>query len=214
MTKLLITAGPTREYIDPVRFLSNASSGRMGYALAESAVRRGHSVMLVSGPVEIEPPKGAELVRVETTSEMYDVCLARYDSVDAVFAAAAVCDYRPLRRSAVKLKKDGAVLNLELTETEDILAEMGRRKSRQVLIGFALESDHGHANALRKLKAKNCDAIVLNAPTAIGSDRNDITLMGPAGEVLASLSAQKTQLAEDLMDWLEATMKSNAAPKS
>ena len=203
--KLLITAGPTREYIDPVRFLSNASSGRMGYALADSAVRRGHRVLLVTGPVEIEPPEGAELIRVETTSEMYDVCLARFDSVDAVFAAAAVCDYRPLRRSAYKLKKTGAPLTLELTETEDILAEMGRRKTRQLLIGFALESDHSRENALIKLHNKNCDAIVLNAPTAIGSDRNDITLLGPSGGVLASLSARKVELAEDLLDWLEQT---------
>lgn len=207
--KLLITAGPTREYIDPVRFLSNASSGRMGYALAESAVRRGHHVLLVTGPVEIEPPEGAELIRVETTSEMYDVCLARFDSVDAVFAAAAVCDYRPLRRSALKLKKTGSTLLLELTQTEDILAEMGRRKTRQLLIGFALESDHGRDNALRKLRDKNCDAIVLNSPTAIGSERNEITLLGPSGLELASLSAQKTELADSLLTWLEETAASH-----
>lgn len=205
--KLLITAGPTREYLDPVRFLSNASSGRMGYALADSAVRRGHSVLLISGPVELSPPEGAELVRVETTGEMYDICLARFGTVDAVFASAAVCDYRPVRRSALKLKKTGSRMTLDLIETEDILAEMGRRKTRQILVGFALESDHGRDNALRKLRDKNCDAIVLNSPTAIGSERNEITLLGPSGLELASLTAKKTELAEDLVSWLETTAR-------
>jgi phosphopantothenoylcysteine decarboxylase / phosphopantothenate---cysteine ligase len=201
--RLLITAGPTREPLDAVRFLSNASSGRMGYALAEAAAQAGHEVLLVSGPVDLACPQGVTRISVGSTRDMYNACLARFDLVDAVFAAAAVCDYRPRFPVTGKLKKTGGPITLELVETEDVLAELGRRKRHQLLVGFALEADNGREHALHKLKTKNCDAIVLNAPIAIGSDENDITLLGPGGEMLLAAQGPKSTLAHRLIAWLE-----------
>src|SRR6266478_5014191 len=159
--QILITAGPTREYLDDVRFLSNASSGKMGYALAQAALEAGHKVVLVSGPTSLAPPAGCEFHATETTGEMYDACLALFPKCDGVIGAAAVCDYRPRERLSGKIGKTGKPLQLELVETSDILAELGRRKegNRRWVVGFALESRNPRENALRKLKAKGCDAI-------------------------------------------------------
>ncbi len=169
MLRFLITVGPTREYLDGVRFLSNASSGRMGMALAEAILEAGHAVDLVVGPVEVPAPAGCEVDRVETTRQMYDATLARLDRADVVIAAAAVCDFRPAVPHAGKLKKTGGRLVLEFVETEDILAEIGRRKGNRFVLGFALEASDGPAHARRKMRDKGCDAIVLNAPAAIGA---------------------------------------------
>src|ERR687896_415130 len=124
--RILVTAGPTREYLDDVRYLSNASSGRMGYAIAEAAVRLGHEVVLVSGPVELRPPVGCELRAVETTAQMRDACVAAFPTCDGVIAAAAVCDYRPARRVAGKIAKTGGPVTLEMIEKDDVLAGRGR----------------------------------------------------------------------------------------
>src|ERR1041385_7147217 len=137
---ILITAGPTREYLDDVRFLSNASSGKMGYALAQAALDAGHQVILVSGPVALEPPAGCEWHAVETTGEMYDACLAHFPMCNGVIGAAAVCDYRPRQRLMGKIAKTGQPLILELVETPDILAELGRQKAGRWVVGFALEA--------------------------------------------------------------------------
>ncbi len=167
--KILITAGPTREYIDPVRFISNASSGKMGYELAKSAIKRKHNVILISGPTYLKPPAGVKFIRVTSTEEMYRKVMKHYPNVDAVIMSAAVTDYRPKKNYKTKLKKREK-LTIELTKTPDILAELGRRKKNQILIGFALEDKTPHKNAFEKFKKKNLDLIVLNSPEAIESD--------------------------------------------
>ena len=167
--RILITAGPTREYLDDVRYLSNASSGRMGFAIAEAITAAGHQAVLVSGPVMLTPPAGCEIHQVETTQDLLDTCNRLFIDCQGVIATAAVCDYRPRERFPGKLAKTGVSLELELVETADVLAELGVQKGNRWIVGFALESDEfAHINALRKLKQKNCDAIVLNRPTAIG----------------------------------------------
>ena len=200
---LLITAGPTREYLDDVRFLSNASSGKMGYALAAAAAQRGHIVELVSGPTELPPPVGCRFHPVLTTGEMSARCAELFPACDGVIGAAAVCDYRPREKFSGKLKKTGGPITLELVETEDILAGLGRNKGQRFVVGFALEAQQPRENALRKLQAKSCDAIVLNHPRAIGSDDNDIELINAVGQTAKHWIGPKAWLAEQLIDWIE-----------
>ncbi len=203
--RILITAGPTREYLDDVRYLSNASSGRMGYALAEAAIARGHQVILVTGPVGLTPPRNCQVHHVETTDELLSACREAFPACDGVIATAAVCDYRPRERFSGKLAKTGVSLELELVETADVLAELGQTKAHRWIMGFALESaEFAHQNALRKLKEKNCDIIVLNGPTAIGSSTNDVELIAPSGNAIAQYSGSKTDIAARLIEWLEA----------
>jgi phosphopantothenoylcysteine decarboxylase/phosphopantothenate--cysteine ligase len=205
--RILITAGPTREYLDDVRFLSNASSGKMGYALAEAAVVAGHDVVLVSGPVSLAPPRGCEFVPVETTGEMFDACVERFPNCDGVIGAAAVCDYRPRERQTGKLSKTGGPIVVEFVENPDILAELGRRKQHRWVVGFALESQHPRENALRKLRAKECDAIVLNHPAAIGAETNCVELIDKGGQTVASWEADKSEIARLLVAWIDANLQ-------
>ena len=175
---LVVTAGPTREYLDPVRFLSNGSSGLTGFLAAEAAAARGHRVTLVTGPVALEPPAGVEVVRVVSAEEMYRAVTSVFPTADAVVMTAAVCDYRPARVSPHKVKKSPGSRALTLVRTPDILAELGRRKQPgQVLIGFALEDRRPRAAARDKLRRKNLDAIVLNSPAALGSERNRVQVL-------------------------------------
>lgn len=210
--KILITAGPTREYLDHVRFLSNASSGKMGYALAQAALEAAHAVVLVSGPVALAPPPGCEFHAVETTDEMHGACMALYSKCDGVIGTAAVCDYRPRERTAGKITKTGKPLLVELVETPDILAELGRRKGndRRWIVGFALEAENGRENALRKLKAKGCDAIVLNHPQAIGSDASQAELIDRTGATVATWEAGKIEIARALIAWIDANLAGTA----
>jgi phosphopantothenoylcysteine decarboxylase/phosphopantothenate--cysteine ligase len=205
--RILITAGPTREYLDDVRYLSNASSGRMGFALAEAVMAAGHEVVLACGPVSLSPPAGCDLHLVETTDELLAVCSQQFPRCDGVIATAAVCDYRPKSRFPGKLAKTGVSLELELVETADVLADLGRQKGNRWIIGFALESDeYAHVNALRKLKEKNCDAIVLNRPTAIGSESNQIEVINSTGSTVVSFSGTKHEVARDLWNWVEQSL--------
>ena len=202
--KVLITAGPTREYLDDVRYLSNASSGRMGFALAEAVLAAGHQVVLACGPVALTPPAGCEIHPVETTDELLATCNKLFPQCDGVIATAAVCDYRPKARFQGKLAKKGVSLELELVETADVLADLGRHKGSRWIVGFALESDEfAHVNALRKLKEKNCDAIVLNRPTAIGAETNRIEVIDPAGSTVATFAGTKHDVATQLWAWIE-----------
>jgi len=201
--RILITAGPTREYLDDVRFLSNASSGKMGYALAQAALAAGHDVVLVSGPVALAAPEGCEFHAVETTSQMHEACLQVFPQCDGVIGAAAVCDYRPRERPVGKIAKTGKPLLLELVETPDILAELGRRKEHRWVVGFALESQNSRENALRKLKAKGCDAIVLNHPLAIGSEANEVELIDGTGLTVATWDGDKSGIARSLIAWID-----------
>ncbi len=201
--RILITAGPTREYLDDVRYLSNASSGRMGYSLAAAAREAGHDVVLISGPVAIAPPEDVTLMNVETTEQLLQACASVWQDCDGVIATAAVCDYRPRARFPGKLAKTGVSLELELVETADVLAELGRQKGDRWIVGFALESEEfAHVNALRKLKEKNCDAIVLNRPTAIGADDNSVEVIAPAGATVATFAGSKLAVARHLISWI------------
>ena len=202
--KVLITAGPTREYLDDVRYLSNASSGRMGFALADAVLAAGHQVVLACGPVALMPPAGCDVHAVETTEELLATCNKLFPQCDGVIATAAVCDYRPKSRFQGKLAKKGVSLELELVETADVLADLGRHKGSRWIVGFALESDEfAHINALRKLKEKNCDVIVLNRPTAIGAETNCIEVIDTAGSTVATFAGTKADVATQLWCWIE-----------
>lgn len=201
--RILITAGPTREYLDDVRFLSNASSGQMGYAIAASCIEAGHEVVLVSGPVTLEPPAGCELVPVETTSDLEDACLSHFPDCDGVIAAAAVCDYRPKERAKGKMKKTGGTVVFEMVETTDVLAALGKIKTdKQWILGFALESQDARKNAMRKLRKKNCDFIVLNDTSAIGSELNKVEILNVEGDTATRFAGPKTEIARSLVMWL------------
>jgi len=194
--RFLITAGPTREYLDPVRYLSNASSGRMGAALAQAARAAGHRVTLVLGPVELEPPPVDELVRVVSAQEMFDAVAARFGACDVFLAAAAVADHRPAARASEKIKKGEGGLTLRLEPTPDILAEMARRRRPgQGLVGFCLESKDLEARARAKLAAKGLDLVVANGPAAIGADRQDALLIGRDGACERLAGVTKRDLA-------------------
>ena len=201
--RVLITAGPTREYLDDVRFISNASSGQMGYAIAAACVAAGHEVILISGPVSLAPPPSCELVPVETTSDLEAACLEHFPTCDGIIAAAAVCDYRPRERAAGKLKKTGDTVVFEMVETTDVLAALGELKTtQQWILGFAVEADAARENAMRKLRKKNCDYIVLNAPSAIGSAVNSVEVIAGDGSTALAVSGAKADIAVALASWL------------
>ncbi|MBN1845403.1 MAG: phosphopantothenoylcysteine decarboxylase [Sedimentisphaerales bacterium] len=197
--RFMVTAGPTREYIDPVRFLSNASTGRMGYACAAAARRRGHEVTLISGPVARKVPPGVRFVPVVTADQMDRAVRDDYAKCDCVIMTAAVGDYRPRRTRRRKLQKSDDSLRLELVRTPDILAGLGRSKRRQILIGFAVQDRAARQNAERKCRAKNLDAVVLNSPAAFGAERIDaqILVAGSGWQSLPGIS--KRQLAGRLV---------------
>lgn len=203
--KILINAGPTRESIDPVRFISNHSTGKMGYALADAAVRAGHAVTLVSGPVSLTPPDGlAELVRVVTAAEMAEAMKSRFPEMELTVLCAAVADYRPRTVSATKLKKHPGGLTLELERTEDIALSLGQMKQPgQLLAGFAAETDDVEQNARKKLAAKNFDWIAANRVgipgSGFGSDTNILKLYAADGSMTDLGSALKTRLADQLI---------------
>ena len=200
---VLVTAGPTREPVDPVRYLSNRSSGRMGYALAAAAARRGARVVLISGPVDLAPPFGVEVVRVETASEMRAAVLRARDAARAVFMTAAVADYAPAAAES-KLKRRGGTLTLTLDENPDILAELGRDKGDRLLVGFAAETERVVDNARDKLRRKNLDWIVANdvSRADIGFDApdNEVTIVGREGDPIALAKAGKPEIAERILD--------------
>jgi phosphopantothenoylcysteine decarboxylase/phosphopantothenate--cysteine ligase len=174
--RLLITAGGTREYIDPVRFLSNASSGRMGYALARAALKGGHEVTLITAPTALKPPSGATVVAVVSAAEMFAAVKVRFADCDCLIMAAAVADYTPARPSKTKIKKDATPRpTLQLKPTADILSWAGRRKRRdQVLVGFALEDKELRARAEAKLRDKHLDMIVANTPAALDAETSTV----------------------------------------
>ncbi len=209
---VLVTAGPTREPLDPVRFLTNRSSGKMGYALAEQAAQRGARVILVSGPVALPAPHGVERIRVETTQEMLQAVLAHFAEADAVIKAAAPCDYRPAKAAGQKIKKrEGADMTLSLVENPDIAAELGRRKDGQVLVVFAAETEHMLEHAQGKLERKNADLMVANDVTRPGAgfdvDTNVVTLITRAGEITELPCLPKREVAGRILDKISGMMK-------
>jgi phosphopantothenoylcysteine decarboxylase / phosphopantothenate---cysteine ligase len=193
--RFLITAGPTREFMDPIRFISNRSSGKMGYALAEAARAVSPHVTLVSGPTGLTPPKGVEFVPVTAAQEMADAVLARFEQLDVVMMAAAVCDFRPKAPATQKIKKTKFSGTLELEPTIDILAELGKWKKSQMLVGFAAETENVEANALDKLQRKHLDLIVANDARAFESDTNAVTLIWRNGKPERLPEMSKTKVA-------------------
>ncbi len=200
---ILVSAGPTREYFDSVRFISNPSSGKMGYALAREAARRGHRVTLVSGPVSLAPPKGVKVVDVGSAAEMAVACKKAFRGADAVFMTAAVCDYRPRNRVGYKQPKKAHTVRVVLEPTEDIAAALGRHKGRRLLIAFAMEDHDPHAHAERKLYSKNSDLIVLNGPENVGSDHAEVELFSPAMGWTGPFRGTKAQVARRLIQVAE-----------
>ncbi len=213
--KILVTAGPTQEPIDPVRYVGNRSSGKMGFAIAEVASRRGAEVTLVAGPVALDTPNGVERINVATAGEMEQAVIARFPSVDALVMCAAVADFRPEHPKPEKIKReqfrsDG--MTLHLVANPDILKHAGQLKKRQVLVGFALETEDGPSNARSKLAAKNLDLIVLNNPldegAAFGSDTNVVTLLSRDGTGIELPKLSKTEVARRILDATAALLPS------
>lgn len=206
--RVLVTAGPTREFLDPVRFISNPSSGRMGYALAAEAARRGARVTLVSGPVELEAPDDVEIVRVTTAQEMHQAVQARADGIDVFIGAAAVADWRPVEVNAQKLKKAGHdELLLRLEPTPDIIAEVARQHPRPIVVGFAAETEDLFDNAQRKLQEKGLDLIAANdvsrSDVGFATDANQITLIDASGAHTELPIMSKAEVAAAILDRVE-----------
>ena len=201
---ILITAGPTREDLDPVRYITNRSSGKMGYAVAETAVRRGAKVILISGPVNLETPAGVDRVDVRSAAQMHHAVLDRVGGASIAILAAAVADYRPAQAHPEKVKKGDTPLVISLEPTADILADMARNKGEKIVVGFAAETERVAENARKKLAAKNADLIVANDVTAEGAgfdhDTNIVTLFSRDGRDLALPKMTKSEVAERILD--------------
>jgi phosphopantothenoylcysteine decarboxylase/phosphopantothenate--cysteine ligase len=202
--KLLVTAGPTREPIDPVRFITNYSSGKMGYAIARAAKYRGADVILVTGPTALKPIEGIQMVKVNTALEMYDAVMQHYESTSVIIKAAAVSDYRPLQVSQNKIKKEHSDLEIKVTKNPDILADLGKKVKNQVLIGFSMETQHLEEYAREKLIRKNLDLIVANDLSEPGAgfavDTNIVKMIDRNGNVENISIMTKDQLAHIILD--------------
>jgi phosphopantothenoylcysteine decarboxylase/phosphopantothenate--cysteine ligase len=213
--RVVVTAGPTHEPIDPVRFLANRSTGKMGFAVAREAARRGAEVTLVTGPTSLPDPRGVEVVRVETADEMAAAVTDRYPRADAVVMAAAVADWRPKAPSAEKLKKESGPPSLALEPATDILAMLGKRKERQVLVGFAAETGDFEDEARRKLAEKNLDLIVVNEVgrpgTGFGSDTNRAAILAREGDDTPLREWTKPELARAICDRLVSLLSTSRA---
>lgn len=207
--KVLITAGATREKIDPVRFLTNHSTGKMGYAIAEAAANRGAEVTLVSGPTNLTPPKGVKIVPVVSAEDMYQAVIEGFDGMDLVIKAAAVADYRPKVVYDQKMKKKPGDLVIEMERTRDILLELGKRKDKQFLVGFAAETENLEENALGKLERKHTDMIVANnvaSPGAgFGIDTNIVTIIRKDGKSVSLPQLDKGEVANQILDFVVET---------
>jgi phosphopantothenoylcysteine decarboxylase/phosphopantothenate--cysteine ligase len=210
--RVLVTAGATREHIDPVRFISNPSSGKMGYALAEEARMRGAEVVLVSGRGSLPPPRGVTLVSVESADDMYTAVMKHLDWSTLVIKAAAVGDYAPESKSAGKIKKTGDELTLKLKRTRDILKEIGEKKQQQIVVGFAAETENLMSNAAAKLREKNADMIVANNVGAPGAgfeaDTNEVHLLFASGAMEELPLAPKKEIAKIIFDRISGLRKS------
>ena len=199
--KVLVTAGPTREAIDPVRFVSNASSGRMGFSIAKAARSRGAEVVLVSGPSYLPIPAGITHVPVVTAEEMLDASIRYFTQSTIVIMAAAVADYRPAKSYPTKVKKEATSLAIEMERTADVLKYMGsHKKNGQLLVGFALETDNVEENARKKLKEKNLDLVVANTPAGLDSDFNQVTILTPQGKKEELQPLKKEEVADRILD--------------
>ncbi|MFQ5676699.1 MAG: bifunctional phosphopantothenoylcysteine decarboxylase/phosphopantothenate--cysteine ligase CoaBC, partial [bacterium] len=202
--KVLVTAGPTREPIDPVRFISNHSSGKMGFALARAAKLRGAEVVLISGPNNLPIPQGVKYVEITTVDELLSACRKEYRKADILLMSAAVSDYQAREVATGKIKKRASRITLELKKSPDVLAILGKEKENCLHVGFALETDNQIANAKKKLKEKNLDLVVLNDPlepgAAFGGDTNLVSMISKEGDILKLPQMPKKQLANIILD--------------
>ena len=206
--QFLITAGGTREYIDPVRFISNASTGTMGYELARSALLAGHDVTLITAPTNLNVPKGAGVVKVESARDMFEAVKDKFGGCDCLIMTAAVSDYTPLKPARHKMKKRPGVITLKLKPTRDILKWAGtHKKQNQMVVGFALEDRDIQAGAERKLREKKLDMIVANTPAAIGSERCEVWVKKSGQEWRRFAEAPKKHVANRLIRLIEQSIR-------
>ncbi len=203
MARILITSGPTRQYLDPIRYLTNASSGRMGSALATAAVEAGHDVVVVSGPVDVEYPEAAEVIPVVSTEEMLEACLQVFPSCAGLIGVAAPSDYRAVKVARSKIRRTGGPLKVHLVETPDVVATLGSVKKSQWMVAFALETEDQRMRALQKLERKSCDLIVVNGPGALHSPDTDLEVIDPQGNVLAAASGPKLGVARQVFQVIQ-----------
>jgi phosphopantothenoylcysteine decarboxylase/phosphopantothenate--cysteine ligase len=204
MARIVITSGPTRQYLDPVRYLTNASSGRMGAALTQAALDLGHEVIVISGPVSIRYPSAAQVVDVVTTQEMLDATKLAFENADGLVGAAAPCDYMPKQVEAHKLSKTGDVLHLALIETPDIVATLGTAKRRdQWVVGFALETEDIRFRAIVKMSRKCCDMIVSNSASAMNSEDNSVEVILRDGTILEQITGTKPLVANGILSHIQ-----------
>ncbi len=212
---VLVTAGPTREPIDAVRFISNPSTGKMGYALAAAAMERGADVVLISGPTQLAAPSGAKVIPVVSAREMHDAVLEHFPQCDVVIMAAAVSDFKPSRTSDRKIKKEEAPAVLQIERTVDILKELGGSRGKQLLVGFAAETDDIEKNALKKLKDKNIDMIVVNdllrSGSGFGVDTNSVVIFDRSGKREELPTMPKSQIARCIMSSVAELIKQRTA---
>lgn len=216
--KFVVTAGPTREPIDPVRFLSNRSSGKMGYAIAEAALESGHDVTLISGPVNLKPPERARFVPVTTSEEMFTRVQCAVAECDVFVMCAAVADYRPAKVAPKKIKKEDAARALDLVPTRDILSTIAHEPHSFLVIGFAAETNDVEENAQKKLRAKNCDMIIANdvsrAESGMESDENEVEIFFRTGERKKISRASKKIIARELVKIISHTREKRLTKKS
>jgi len=198
--QILITAGSTREAIDPVRFISNRSSGKMGYAIAEAAHLRGANATLISGPTQLDPPNGVKVINIISAKEMHEAVMKNKDGQDAIIMAAAVADYRPSISFFQKLKKESETYNLKLLKTPDILNELGLSKNGSLLVGFAAETENIEENAKEKLIKKNLDLIIANDAAAFESDASQVKIIDRTGNVESTPELPKLEIANKILD--------------
>jgi phosphopantothenoylcysteine decarboxylase/phosphopantothenate--cysteine ligase len=205
--KVIVTAGPTQEFLDPVRFLTNSSSGKMGYELAEEALRRGAEVILISGPTHIFPPRKAAVKKVQTAREMEKEVLKHFASSDIVIMAAAVSDFRFAESTPHKIKKETLREKIEIVPTQDILQKLGRKKEGRILVGFSAETENVVENAQKKMRKKNLDLIVANNVSdediGFGSDFNQVSLISPGGKTIHSERKSKLEISQMILDRVE-----------
>jgi phosphopantothenoylcysteine synthetase/decarboxylase len=216
--RFVVTAGPTREAIDPVRFISNRSSGKMGYAIAEAAVAKKHDVTLISGPASVTPPRGVKNVSITTSDDLHDAVHRAVRDCDVLVMCAAVSDYKPAVRSPRKMKKRKTPFALKLIPTRDILASLPQGNRGYLVVGFAAETHDLKSNALKKLRAKDCDAIVANdvssGETGMESDENEVTIFFRNGEMKKFSRASKKNIARELVKIISKMWEKSLTKKS
>jgi phosphopantothenoylcysteine decarboxylase/phosphopantothenate--cysteine ligase len=204
MARIVITAGPTRQYLDPVRYLTNASSGRMGKALVEAALALGHEVTVVSGPISLAYPVAAKVIDVISTQEMLDATREAFENADGLIGAAAPCDYMPKQVEPQKLSKTGSGLQLALIETPDIVATLGAiKRPNQWVVGFALETEDIRFRAIVKMSRKCCDMMISNSASAMNAEDNSVEVILPDGTILGQLNGPKSDVARGIFSHIQ-----------